>query len=133
MEAIPNLASGALPGFPDYVPFLGDFRGQYDTPWFGKTLEIVVPLGTVRAWTLGKGKSSTTWSNQMTKRGWTDEQVTEALSANGILVRNAVNPGNPAMRHVHPTTGQSVVIDSKTNEIIHVGGKDFDYSDWDLP
>jgi hypothetical protein len=69
----------------------------------------------------------------MAKRGWNDKQITEALSTNGIPARNAVEPGNPATRHVHPTTGQSVVIDNKTNEIIHVGGKDFDYSDWDLP
>lgn len=83
-------------------------------------------------WTLGAGKSATKWANQMAKRGWNEKQIGEALGAKGIPARNAVNPGNPATRHVHPTTGQSVVIDNKTNEIIHVGGKAFDYSDWDL-
>ena len=83
-------------------------------------------------WTLGSGKSATKWANQMAKRGWSEKQIGEALSTKGIPARNAVNPGNQATRHVHPETGQSVVIDNKTNEIIHVGGKNFDYSDWDL-
>ncbi|WP_143142332.1 hypothetical protein [Nitrosovibrio sp. Nv17] len=83
-------------------------------------------------WILGSGKSATTWANQMVKRGWNEKQIGEALGMKGIPTRNAVSPGNPAMRHVHPETGQSIVIDSKTNKIIHVGGKNFDYSDWDL-
>ena len=78
------------------------------------------------------GHSATKWANQMAKRGWSEKQIGEALSTKGIPARNAVNPGNQATRHVHPETGQSVVIDNKTNEIIHVGGKNFDYSDWDL-
>lgn len=35
--------------------------------------------------------------------------------------------GNPAIRFVHPRTGQSVVIDMITKEIIHVGGPGFLY------
>ena len=84
-------------------------------------------------WTLGSGKSATKWANQMAKRGWNERQIGEALSTKGIPARNAVNLGNPATRHVHPETGQSVVIDNRTNEVIHVGGENFDYSDWDLP
>lgn len=68
----------------------------------------------------------------MKKRGWNEKQIGEALDTKGIPARNAVNPGNPATRHIHPETGKSIVIDNKTNEIIHVGGKNFDYSDWDL-
>jgi RHS repeat-associated protein len=86
-----------------------------------------------RKWTLGSGKSATKWANQMAKRGWNEKQIDEALTTKGIATRNAVNPGNPAMRHVHPETGQSIAIDTKTNEIIHIGGKNFDYSHWDLP
>lgn len=88
-------------------------------------------LGKVN-WVLGRGKSATRWANQMRKRGWDNQQITEALTTEGIPARNAVNPGNPASRHVHPTTGRSVVIDNKTNEILHVGGDGFEYSDWDL-
>ncbi|MEQ8990187.1 MAG: RHS repeat-associated core domain-containing protein, partial [Pseudomonadales bacterium] len=83
-------------------------------------------------WTLGSGKSATKWANQMAKRGWNEKQIGEALSTKGIPARNAVNPGHPATRHVHPETGQSVVIDNKTKEVIHIGGRNFDYSDWDL-
>ena len=91
-------------------------------------------FGKARAvqWVLGKGKSATRWANQMRRRGWNNNQISEALSTEGIPARNAVNPGNPATRHVHPSTGRSVVIDNKTNEILHIGGDDFDYSDWDL-
>ena len=88
-------------------------------------------VGTVK-WTLGEGKSPVTWANQMAKRGWNEAQIGEALRTRGIPARNAVNPNNPATRYVHPTTGQSVVIDNKSKEIIHIGGKGFDYSDWDL-
>jgi RHS repeat-associated protein len=72
-------------------------------------------------WTLGSGKSATKWANQMSKRGWNERQIGEALNTKGIPARNAVNPNNPATRHIHPETGQSLVIDNKTNEIIHVG------------
>jgi len=83
-------------------------------------------------WTLGGGKSAVTWANQMAKRGWNEKQIGEALGTKGIASRNAVNPGNPATRHVHPETGHSLVIDNKTNQIIHFGGKNFNYSHWDL-
>lgn len=35
--------------------------------------------------------------------------------------------GNPATRYVHPRTGQSVVVDNVTGEVIHVGGPGFGY------
>ena len=38
-----------------------------------------------------------------------------------------VNKANGATRYVHPTTGQSVVIDDVTKEFLHVGGKEFKY------
>jgi RHS repeat-associated protein len=117
---------------------IADLDRAFACTHFDCGIESVAPelyllgAGGVTRWVLGKAKSATTWANQMAKRGWNDKQITEALSTSGIPARNAVNPGNPATRHVHPTTGQSVVIDNKTNEIIHLGGKDFDYSDWDL-
>ena len=62
-----------------------------------------------------------------------DSRLSEALSTKGISTRNAVNPGNPATWHLYPRTCQSVVIDNKTSEIIHIGWKNFDYSHGDLP
>jgi hypothetical protein len=73
--------------------------------------------------------------NQMGPRGWTSQQILEAIQS-GQQVR-AVNKatGNPAIRYVHPRTGQSVVVDTITNEVIHVGGPGFHYGpeSGDLP
>jgi RHS repeat-associated protein len=72
---------------------------------------------------------------QMARRGWTSQQVDEAVRS-GKQVR-AVNKatGNPATRYVHPDTGQSVVIDDVTGEVVHVGGPGFSYGlgSGDLP
>jgi hypothetical protein len=66
-------------------------------------------------------------ARQMSRRGWTDEAIQEAKRS-GRKVR-AINKatGNPATRYVHPKTGQSVVIDDVTGEVIHVGGPGFKY------
>jgi hypothetical protein len=63
----------------------------------------------------------------LAKRGWTTAQIEEAVRW-GQRIR-AVNKatGNPATRYVHPTTGQSVVVDDVTNEVIHLGGPGFQY------
>ncbi len=61
---------------------------------------------------------------QMKARGWTDALVLEALQAPGIPTRGKKGP---ATRHVHPTTGKSVVVDNATGEIFHVGGEGFMY------
>jgi hypothetical protein len=64
---------------------------------------------------------------QLGPRGWTTEAIDEAVQS-GQQVR-AVNKatGNPATRYVHPKTGQSVVIDDVTGQVIHVGGPGFKY------
>ncbi|MHB8419236.1 MAG: hypothetical protein ACYDCL_14260 [Myxococcales bacterium] len=55
------------------------------------------------------------------------DQIQDAI-ANGDQVQ-AVNRanGNPAIRFVSPETGQSVVVDQVTNEVIHAGGPGFGY------
>ena len=64
----------------------------------------------------------------MAQRGWTNEQITEALqTGESFSAVNNINLGNSATRYVHPTTGRSVVIDDVTREIIHVGGDGFLY------
>ena len=81
----------------------------------------------------GSYKSSTKWKNQMAKRGWTMEQIYEAVQVGeSIPVRNAVNKGNSATLYYHPITGRAVVIDNITMEIIHIGGDNFNYSNWIL-
>jgi hypothetical protein len=64
----------------------------------------------------------------MSKRGWTKDQITDAISkGERFAAENLVNPGNAATRYVHPETGQSVVIDAVTKEVLHVGGPGFKY------
>jgi hypothetical protein len=66
--------------------------------------------------------------NQMPIRGWTPQQVQEAI-ANRPSMFPAINyaNGNPASGFVHPTTGQTVIIDNVTGNVIHVGGPGFHY------
>jgi hypothetical protein len=74
-------------------------------------------------------------AKQMGPRGWTERQIAEAMKS-GQQIR-AINKttGNPAIRYVHPQTGQSVVVDTVTKEVIHVGGPGFKYgpASGDLP
>jgi len=80
------------------------------------------------SWKFGKNHTAQQWQNKMTQRGWTPQQITEAIQ-NGqqFPAVNNVSPGNPATRYVHPTTGRSVIVDDVTQEVIHVGGDGFVY------
>ncbi len=74
-------------------------------------------------------------ARQMETRGWTEEAIQEAMDS-GEQVR-AVNKatGNPATRYINPTTGQSVVVDDVTREVIQVGAPGFRFGpgSGDLP
>jgi Colicin E5 ribonuclease domain len=61
---------------------------------------------------------------QMAKRGWTEEQIIEALQTTGIAARGKKGP---ATRYIQPRTGRSVVVDDATGAVIHVGGDGFEY------
>ncbi|WP_162903423.1 DUF6443 domain-containing protein [Taibaiella koreensis] len=79
-------------------------------------------------WVYGAFKSEAKWAGQLSKRGWTAEQITEAVKkGKSFDAVNMVNKANSATRYVHPTTGQSVVIDNLTRELLHVGGPGFIY------
>ena len=79
-------------------------------------------------WIFGKNKGVEKSIRQMQQRGWTPAQVTEAIkSGQRFPATNLVNKGNPATRCVHPQSGQSVVQDTVTKEIIHFGGPGFKY------
>lgn len=62
---------------------------------------------------------------QMRKRGWTEQQILEALNEPGIPATGKLGP---AVRHVHPITGKSLVLDAQTGEIFHLGGEGFRYA-----
>jgi hypothetical protein len=80
------------------------------------------------SWQFGGNHSAQQWQNKMLQRGWTPDQITEAiLNGQRFPAANQVNPGNAATRYVHPTTGRSVVVDNVTAEVIHVGGDGFVY------
>ncbi len=79
-------------------------------------------------WTLGPHKTAGKWTRQMRDRGWTEQQITEAIrSGKSFPEHNFLNPANGAIRYVHPATGRSVVIDPITREVIHIGGDGFLY------
>lgn len=63
---------------------------------------------------------------QMRKRGWTEEQVREALGTEPIPSHGKLGP---ALRYTHPITRKTVVVDATTGEIFHVGGEGFRYDD----
>ena len=71
----------------------------------------------------------------MGPRGWTEQQIGEALKSGQQIPAINKATGNAAIRYVHPQTGQSVVVDTVTNEVIHVGGPGFKYgpASGDLP
>ena len=50
------------------------------------------------------------------------------MQKNGQRI-DAINKANggPATRYINPQTGKSVVIDDMTNEVIQVGGRDFNF------
>jgi Colicin E5 ribonuclease domain len=78
------------------------------------------------SWVYGSSKSEAKWANQFAKRGWTAEQVTEAISKGKRFdALNLVNKANGATRYVHPISGKSVVIDNVTKELLQVGGEGF--------
>jgi len=80
------------------------------------------------SWRLGSNHSTQEWKHKMVQRGWTSDQITEAIqTGTQFPAVNNVNPANSATRYVHPTTGRFVVVDNVFDEVIHVGGDGFIY------
>jgi hypothetical protein len=63
----------------------------------------------------------------MKKRDITPEQIDEAVRSGPRIDAKNLATGGPATRYVNPNTGQSVVIDDTTNEIIHLGKPNYQY------
>lgn len=85
--------------------------------------------GSEAPWALGRHKTARKWRKQLADRGWTAETIGEAIRAplETFDETNYVNPGNRAVRYVHPGTGNSVVVDVATKEVLHVGKMGFRY------
>jgi hypothetical protein len=60
----------------------------------------------------------------MVSRDWTEQQIREALETAPVP---AIGKQGRALRHVHPVTGKSVVVDARTGEIFHLGKEGFLY------
>jgi len=102
----------------------GDPDGQAsDTP----RLELVVEKPANYS-TQGGVKYDKKINDQMGKRGWTPEQIDEAVNSGSRIEALNKQNQNPATRYVNPTTGRSVVIDNITNTVVQVGGNNFDHS-----
>jgi RHS repeat-associated protein len=94
---------------------------------FGKLFSNTVTMRG-SSWVYGAFKTEAKWAGQLSKRGWTAEQITEAVTkGKSFEAVNLVNKANSATRYVHPITGKSVVIDNVTKELLHVGGPGFKY------
>nr|WP_257721635.1 RHS repeat-associated core domain-containing protein [Desulfomicrobium orale] len=79
-------------------------------------------------WKFWAGKSPIKWSNQMQNRGWTHEQISEAIKyGKRYRATNLINKHHSATRYIHPKTGRSVVIDDITREVIHIVGDGYKY------
>jgi hypothetical protein len=88
----------------------------------------LLPVGKGASWILGTFKTEAKWLAQLAKRGWSGEQISEAIAkGKAFPAINNVNKANSATRYVHPQTGQSVVVDNVTKEVLHVGGPGFNY------
>jgi len=97
-----------------------------ENPWTGK--ELNGKQQNIPDWNYGDYKSQSKWENQMEQRGWTEQQIDEAIfKGESYPAPNNINPNNGATRYVHPITGRSVVIDNVTGKILHVGGDGFKY------
>jgi hypothetical protein len=66
-------------------------------------------------------------ARQMQARGWTADQVVEALERGKSHPAVNRETGGAATRYIHPETGRSIVIDDVSGDVIHVGGDGFIY------
>lgn len=108
------------------VPFLATNKADDFANWGGEFVDDAVRAPATRP---DFANISAKIERQMQTRGWTPDLIDEAVtSGNKFPAVNKLGGANtPATRYVSPTTGQSVVIDNATGEIIQVGGPGFKY------
>ena len=116
----------AQTGLGKFNPYHDD-RGQFTTAdAAGVSLRLVAEEGTKHT-PAGYGLSPKI-QRAMARRGWTAQQIDEAVQRGNRIDAINKKTGGPAIRYVNPQSGQSVVIDKTANEVIHVGEEDFEYS-----
>ena len=77
-------------------------------------------------WKFGAHKKQGEWDKQMKKRNWTNDEITDTIKeGERFPAQNDVNKGNPAIRYENKKTGNYLVRDEKTKEIIQIGEKNF--------
>ena len=117
---------------------LGKFNPYHDPSngWFTTAEGAGNPDGAVKPTPVAERASSETPAGHklppkiqrgMEKRGWTAEQIDQAVKLGNCI--DAINKenGRPATRYVNPDTGKSVVIDNATDEVIHIGEEGVEY------
>ncbi|NDF12290.1 MAG: hypothetical protein EB060_05715 [Proteobacteria bacterium] len=87
--------------------------------------QVGVALAAATEWAFGSHKSPAKWANQMRKRGWTKEEITETIAkGKKFPAKNiTVKPNRKAIRFQDPETGKFVVVDKKTGELLQVSDK----------
>ena len=79
-------------------------------------------------WKFGEHHSPAEWEKYIRKRGWTPDQINEAIgNGESFPTINNVHPENTATLYIYPDTGRSVVVDDMLNIILHLGGDGFLY------
>lgn len=114
-------ASGRLGGYrlaPNTTRSFGNYGGEF--------LDDAIRSPVVRP---DLGNLSSKIQRQMGTRGWTPDLIDEAVQQGRAFpaVNKLGGANTPATRYVHPGTGQSVVIDNATGQVIQVGGPGFRY------
>ena len=120
VEAIPNVANGALPGYPDYVPFLNGAMLPYDDPDFGSLVSLVGSIGVASI--IGGGSSTLT-------RSAVSQADIDALAANGVKFtpENVIATGTtPSGQIVFLETGNSKaglqhIIEGHASDFANIG------------
>lgn len=126
VEAVPNFLSGALPGYPDYVPFLGGARLPYDDPDFGDVVSFLGALGAAKI--AGAGSEV---PNQAIQFGANENQSYHTF-------RHVVNGGYDATAVQRAVTGDLSNIGASLPQgqytgTVVVNGTAFKYSAFKLP
>lgn len=109
------------------TPYTGNSSFNPIGPNSGLKYEKPVYPGDLPTECLPRSTIPQSLESQMASRGWTAQKVQDAIYyGEQVQAVNKAN-GNPAIRYISPDTGQSVVVDQRTNTVIHVGGPGFKY------
>ncbi len=87
-----------------------------------------------REWSLGKFKSAKRWANQLERRNWTPEEITETIKyGKRYEARNLPRKNDPtATATRYEYNGRFIVRDDQTKEILQISGAS-DFKPMDFP